>query len=429
MASSPAAALGPPEPDAPPTPFPSIFYIANALELLERLAYYGVYVNLVVYLHDEVGLDDVESTSLLGIFALVRSWLPVPIGGLADRLGFRKSLVLSFALYAGAYALLFAAPARGTAYAGVLGMAIGGSFLKPVVPGCVQRYSPPERRSTGFAVFYSMINAGSVVGKTLAKVVRTTISLRATILTSIVTSVVAIGVTLAAFREPEAPPAPAPAPGEAPTKRPGGGELARIGAALRNGRLVTFLVLVSSYYLLLEQFYQTFPIYAVRVFGKDAPREYITLINPLAIATLQLLAARLTRRLEPLVAMVSGICLGALSMLVMGAFPTIAGACAAYFVFACAEMVYSPRFYEYVGAFAPPGQEGLYMGIAYVPQGIGGLVGGVLAGRLIARHLPEGGAHAPFAIWSTYAALGVGCALLLLVFRSITRRQARAAAA
>src|SRR5262245_3382650 len=103
---------GPAEEPAPPgaapaAPFPRIFYVANALELLERLAYYGVYVNLVVYLHDEVGLDDVESGSLLGLFALVRSWLPVPVGGLADRLGFRKSLALSFAFYVGAYVLLF----------------------------------------------------------------------------------------------------------------------------------------------------------------------------------------------------------------------------------------------------------------------------------------------------------------------------------
>jgi predicted MFS family arabinose efflux permease len=298
-------------------------------------------------------------------------------------------------------------------------MAVGGSFLKPVVPGCVQRYSPPERRAQGFAIFYATINAGSVVGKSLAKVVRTALSLRSTIVTSVVASAVGLAVTLAAFREPETPreAGAAPAP-----PRSAGDEFGRVFAALRNLRLVAFLTLVSGYYLLLEQFYQTFPQYIVRVFGENAPREYITLINPLAIATLQIFVARLTRKLEPLAAMIAGICFGALSMLVMGVFPSIAGACAAFFVFACAEMIYSPRFYEYVGSFAPRGQEGLYMGIAFVPQGVGGLVGGVLSGRLIAKYLPKGGPHDPLTIWSTYAALGVGCALVLLAFRAVARR-------
>ncbi len=426
--AAPAGGAAPDDASAD-APFPRVFYIANALELLERLAFYGVYVNLVVYLHDEAHLDDVETGSLLGLFALVRSWLPVPVGGLADRLGFRKSLVISFALYAVAYALLFAVPAsaaaggiglaRGSAYAAVLGMAVGGSFLKPVIPGCVQRYAPPARRGAGFAVFYAMINTGSVVGKTLAKVVRTAVSLRATVLTSVVASAFALGVTLAAFREPEAPRGEGPAP----AARPAGEELARIVAALRNVRLVVFLTLVSGYYLLLEQFYQTFPPYIVRAFGENAPREYITLINPLAIATLQIFVARLTRRLEPLAAMIGGICLGATSMLVMGLFPSIAGACAAFFVFAFAEMVYTPRFYEYVGSFAPRGQEGLYMGIAFVPQGVGGLAGGVLSGRLIARYLPKGGPLEPLTVWGTYAGLGLGCALVLLAFRTFGGRR------
>jgi dipeptide/tripeptide permease len=428
MASSTAGPAGD-APDGPEAPFPRPFYVANSLELLERLAFYGVYVNLVVYLHDEVRLDDVESGALLGLFALVRSWLPVPVGGLADRIGYRTSLAASAALYVGAYALLFAVPARACAYVAVLGMAVGGSFLKPVIPACVQRYSPPGRRAAGFAIFYATINAGSVVGKSLAKVVRTAASLRATILTSVVASALALAVTLAAFREP-APAGDGPAgAGAAPPAPPARGERARAWAALRNARLLTFLTLVSGYYLLLEQFYQTFPTYVVRVIGEDAPREYVTLINPLAIATLQVFVARLTKGLEPLAAMCAGIALGALSMLLMGLVPTLAGACVAFFVFACAEMVYSPRFYEYVGSFAPRGQEGLYMGIAFIPQGVGGLVGGVLSGRLVARHLPKGGPHAPLAIWGTYAALGVGCALVLLAFRAVAGRRPAAAAA
>src|SRR5580700_10823011 len=108
---------------AAPAPFPRVFWVALALELLERLAFYGVYVNLAVYLTGTVHLTDVENGSLLGVFALVRSWVPVGTGTLADRIGFRRSLTISFALYIAAYALLFASPTRVGAWPAVMGMA------------------------------------------------------------------------------------------------------------------------------------------------------------------------------------------------------------------------------------------------------------------------------------------------------------------
>src|SRR5271155_2948664 len=124
------------------TPFPRVFWVAL---LLERLAFYGVYVNLAVYLTGTIGLTDVENGSLLGVFALVRSWVPVGTGVLADRIGFRRSLAISFTLYIAAYALLFASPTRAGAWAAVMGMALGGAFLKPVIPGTVRRHAPEER--------------------------------------------------------------------------------------------------------------------------------------------------------------------------------------------------------------------------------------------------------------------------------------------
>jgi hypothetical protein len=59
------------------------------------------------------------------------------------------------------------------------------------------------------------------------------------------------------------------------------------------------------------------------------------------------------------------------------------------------------------------------MGLSLVPSGVGGLVGGVLSGRLIAAHLPKGGALHPFSVWGTYAAIGVGCSLVLAIFAAI----------
>lgn len=417
-------------------PFPRVFWVAIGLEVLERLAFYGVYINLAVYLAGKVGMTDKETGALLGVFALVRAWLPVATGAIADKLGFRRSLLVSFASYVLAYAALFAFPSRMGAWGAVMGMALAGAFLKPVIPGTVRRYAPKGRESQGFSYFYASVNAGSVIGKIGTKVVRTLVSLRASMVNSIVACALAFVIAFAAFFEPHdllAKEARSPAKADREGREKGYRELqdrpeektetlsvtASLWRAVTEPRLVVFLVLVSGYYLLIEQFYQTFPVYIVRVFGEKAPREEITLINPLSIAIFQVLVGKLTKKLPALPAMAFGIFVAAISMAIM-AVPHLALAGTSFFVFAIAEMIYSPRYYEYVSSFAPKGREGLYMGLALVPFGFGGLVGGVLSGRLIAAYLPkEGGERAPHLVWGTYAAIGLVCALALGIFARV----------
>ena len=407
--------------------FPRVFHVAILLEVFERLAFYGAYVNLAVYLSDTVGLSDVENGVLLGWFAAARAWLPVATGALSDRIGFRRSLLASFALYIVAYGALVAFPFRVGAWCSVLGMAFAGAFLKPVIPAAVRRYSPKGRESLGFSAFYASVNAGSVIGKTGAKIVRTAVSLRMSLFNSVLASVLALVLTALLFFEPGDREGDTEVAGAAGDKAEKPGFLESLGAAAKNPRFVIFLLLVSGYYLLIEQFYQTFPVYIRRQLGEGAPREYITLINPAAIALLQIPMGWLTKRTPPILAMTVGILVGSASMLLMGSLPTLAGACGSFFVFAIAEMIYSPRYYEYVSSFAPKGREGLYMGLALMPFGLGGLVGGVLSGRLIARYLPKDGVLQPLHVWGTYAAIGVVCAVCLGAFGVVTAVASRRA--
>src|SRR5690349_11842151 len=69
-----------------PTPFPRSFYVANAIELFERLAFYGAYVVLSVYLTTVVGLDDVTAGDVMALYAFFRLG-PILGGVFADRVG------------------------------------------------------------------------------------------------------------------------------------------------------------------------------------------------------------------------------------------------------------------------------------------------------------------------------------------------------
>mgnify|MGYP003348997882 CR=1 FL=1 len=188
------------------------------------------------------------------------------------------------------------------------------------------------------------------------------------------------------------------------------------------------LLILTGFYFMSEQFYQTFPKYITRHIDPDAPLEWVTLLNPLTIAIFQGVVTARTKALSPLVAMVAACFVGATSMFLMGALPGFAGACTSFVVFAFAEMIFAPRFYDYVARFAPPGQEATFMGLTVLPVALGGLIGGFVSGPLIDRYLPIEGARDPFAIWSTYAAMGVLSAFLMLGYERLVRARAVPAA-
>jgi len=83
-------------------------------------------------------------------------------------------------------------------------------------------------------------------------------------------------------------------------------------------------------------------------------------------------------------------------------------------VLALGEIIQSPRYYEYISRLAPPGQQGTYMGFAFLPIGIGSLIGGWFGGTLV-HHFGEV-AHEPARIWFSVTALGIVTAVLLWIY-------------
>jgi dipeptide/tripeptide permease len=89
------------------------------------------------------------------------------------------------------------------------------------------------------------------------------------------------------------------------------------------------------------------------------------------------------------------------------------------FVLALGEIIMSPRYYEYISRLAPPGQPGTYMGFAFLPIGIGSLIGGWFGGTVV-HHFGEV-QHQPARIWWTVTAVGMVTALLLWVYDKTVR--------
>ena len=91
----------------------------------------------------------------------------------------------------------------------------------------------------------------------------------------------------------------------------------------------------------------------------------------------------------------------------------------ALIVVAIGEMIQSPRYYEYVSRLAPPGQQGTYMGYAFLPIGIGFFIAGAIGGRLV--HYFGEVLHRPNHMWWVISAVGVFATLLMIVYDRIVR--------
>src|SRR5512141_2648977 len=97
---------------APTWRFPASFWTANVIELFERAAYYGTFIALAVFLTERVGFTDVEAGWIGALFSSGIYLLPFATGAAADRLGFRRSLMLAFALLGLGYASLALFPTK-----------------------------------------------------------------------------------------------------------------------------------------------------------------------------------------------------------------------------------------------------------------------------------------------------------------------------
>jgi len=177
----------------------------------------------------------------------------------------------------------------------------------------------------------------------------------------------------------------------------------------------------------------------MRYIDPDAPMELYTLANPIMIVCFQLLITRLVKRWLPVKTIMLGAIVVTLGMLVnvlppllfadaarkvgvLGLSLPIAGIFLILSIAAMAtgEMMASPRVYEYIGAIAPKGQEGLYLGYQSLPIALASIVGGPIGGRMFERYiatpLKEGRPVDTVTMWLIIVGIGVGSIVGLWIY-------------
>src|SRR5204863_8606208 len=147
--------------------------------------------------------------------------------------------------------------------------------------------------------------------------------------------------------------------------------------------------------------------------------ELILITDGLSVICFTVLINYLIRKMPAFQCVILGTLITSLSWLILAFQPTVLGAVLSIFVLALREMIQAPRYYEYISRLAHPGQQGTYMGFAFLPIGIGSLIGGWFGGRVM--HQFGEVTHQPGRIWWAVTAVGVATAVCLWIYdKSIT---------
>ena len=403
--------------------FQPAFWVANFTELFERLAYYGPQAVLAIYLHEHLGLSTEQSTWLIGYYWFVVWFMPIVGGAMADRFGFRRTLAGAFFILAignfllGSLSASWMGPVRDAVplfalmHLLMLIPAMGPAVVKPVVVGTTARAAKENVRSLGYSIYYTVVNVGAAIGPALASVVRTSVGVESVFLVSAVVTLAMAVVTLLFYREPGR--------GDEPQVASVAKALKNLLLVLRNGRFVVFLVIFSGFWVVFWQQYISLPIYVRTYVDPNANVDRLLSIEAATVILCTLLVNRLTKKLPAFPLIIAGVLISSVSWLFLTLGTGTGFIIAALVVLAIGEVTQAPRYYEYISRLAPPGQQGLYMGYAFLPIGIGYLLSGPTAGWLL--HYFGEVRHQPAQMWYVVTAMGLVTTLLMVAYNMLVK--------
>ncbi|MGD0840915.1 MAG: MFS transporter [Candidatus Acidiferrales bacterium] len=411
--------------------FAPAFWVANTSELFERLAYYAVQAVLAIYLHETLRFSDAQTGDLIGYFGGIVWFLPILGGALADAIGFRRALSLAYLVLSAGYFLLgslgapwmapvaHAMPLERLVLLVLLVPALGPAIVKPCVVGTTARASKENVRSIGYSIYYTLVNIGGAAGPLVASEVHKRWGVPAVFRVAALAVFLMVFAVIFFFKEPQS----------ATEKR-----TANFGAALRNFfhivgniRFLAFLVIFSGFYVVFWQQFISLPLYLHAYVNSHANVERILATDAIAVIFLQVPITYLTRWIPAFPAMALGVLISGAAWLILASHASVGAAIATIIVVALGETIQAARYYEYISRLAPPGQQGTYMGFAFLPIAIGFVIGGTIGGRLV--HYFGEVAHQPQRMWLVVAAIGFATTLLLWIYNMVVRPTFGAAAA
>lgn len=140
-------------------------YFLALVEMCQRFALWGIGNLLVLFLIHHYQLTDTKATHLYGIFSGIALIFPILGGYLADKKGYRLSVILG-SLFTGLGCFLIVSGTLLFLYLGLLAIAFGSGLFTPSMYAILGHLYKDhhDQREGGFSIYYSIVTLGSFLG-------------------------------------------------------------------------------------------------------------------------------------------------------------------------------------------------------------------------------------------------------------------------
>lgn len=386
------------------TSFNKTFWLASFMELMERWAWYGIFGLLGLYLvastdDGGLGFNHIQKGSIMGNVTAILYLLPLFFGVIADRIGYKLSLIISYVLMITGYYLMGEVNTYWSMYMIFLLVAVGAAFFKPVASAIIARNTDETTGTMGFGVFYMMVNIGGFLGPWCSSYLRTEYGWKVIFIQAAIVIGINLLFVLLFYKEPKIEKAP-----KEPILTEMKNSILNIVEALKDKRLSVLLLLMIGFWTMFNQLFYTLPNFiddwvdssvvsnwinenipflakTLTENGQVKP-EWFTNLDAFMIIFLQISVSYFVIKMRHINAIIRGAIIATIGVCLTFYFHNVWFAIIGTIIFAIGEMMSSPTLSSFIAIITPKGKEGLYQGTYFLPVAAGNFFTGFIAGDL-----------------------------------------------
>jgi dipeptide/tripeptide permease len=380
------------------------FWLASFMELMERWAWYGIFALFGLYLvgsTDEGGLgfNHIQKGNIMANVTAILYLLPLFFGVIADRIGYKLSLTISYIIMIAGYYLMGEVSTYWSMYMVFLLVAVGAAFFKPVASAIVARNTDDTTGTMGFGIFYMMVNIGGFVGPAMSSYLRTEHGWKIIFIQAAVVIGLNLIFLLLFYKEPKIDKTH-----KEPILTEIKNSLLNIVEALKDTRLTVLLILMIGFWTMYNQLFYTLPNFIedwidtsvlsnwinenIPFLSKTITQdgqvkaEWFANLDAFMIIILQIAVSYFVIKMRHINAIIRGAIIAtigvSLTFYTHNVWFTVFGT----MIFAIGEMMSSPTLSSFIALITPKGKEGLYQGTYFLPVAAGNFFTGFIAGDL-----------------------------------------------
>jgi POT family proton-dependent oligopeptide transporter len=391
-----------------------VFWVVGGMEMVERLAFYGVRSLAAIYNTRPVsegglGVTMLAYGTLLTVWTLLQSLVPIFTGGLSDRYGYKQTIFISTVVKCVGYLIMALFHSYTGFFAGAVFLAIGTALFKPGIQGTLVRCTNRQNSSMAWGVFYQTVNIGAWIGPLIALQMR---QLDWAYVFYTNAGFICLNfILLCTYREPGKDERLARQADVAAGKTKQSNLLKESLQELRKPHLWIYLLIFCVWWFMFPMLWDVLPKYVddwvdtsaivstlfgeggtsngflnfilgMSKDGKSIEPEGIVNINSGIIMITCFIFAGLSARMRATTSLLLGTICVIAALVLFGMF-TLAWCCVgAMVVFSIGEMLASPKYSEFLGNIAPPDKKAMWIGFSQAPIMAGGTLEAWVGPRL-----------------------------------------------